>query len=80
MNINETETLLSFEEEMDSLRYRHAACPVNLPAYIGGIAILSTTMGAEDHCLAGRNDIDYFKSVPIDSLINRPKDSHAERN
>jgi hypothetical protein len=65
---------------MASLRYRHAACPVNLPAYIGSIAIFRTSMGADDHCLAGDTDIDYFKSVPVDSLMNGLKDSHAERN
>jgi len=69
ININETETLLSFAEEMASLGYRYAAHPVNLPADSGNIAFFRTSMGAEDHCLVGRNDIDYFKSMPIDSLI-----------
>lgn len=69
INISETETLLSFAEEMASLGYRYAAHPVNLSADCDNIAFFRTSMGAEDHCLAGRNDIDYFKSVPIDSLI-----------
>ncbi len=73
ININETETLLSFAEEMTSLGYRSAAHPVNLPADSGNIAFFRTSMGAEDHCLVGRNDIDYFKSMPIDSLINNLK-------
>lgn len=73
ININETETLLSFAEEMASLGYRYAAHPVNLPADCDNIAFFRTSMGAEDHCLVGRNDIDYFKSVPIDSLINKLK-------
>lgn len=70
ININETETLLSFAEEMASLGYHYAAHPVNLPADSGNIAFFRISMGAEDHCLVGGNDIDYFKSVPIDSLIN----------
>jgi hypothetical protein len=70
ININETETLLSFAEEMASLGYRYAAHPVNLSADSDNIAFFRTSMGAEDHCLVGSNDIDYFKSVPIASLIN----------
>ncbi|MFC4478942.1 hypothetical protein [Flavobacterium chungangensis] len=70
ININETEMLLSFAEEMASLGYRYAAHPVNLSADSDNIAFFRTSMGAEDHCLVGVNDIDYFKSVPIDSLIN----------
>ncbi|WP_144214116.1 hypothetical protein [Flavobacterium anhuiense] len=69
INSNETEALLSFAEEMASLGYRYAAHPVNLPADSGNTAFFRTPMAAEDHCLVGANDIDHFKSVPIDSLI-----------
>ena len=69
ININETETLLSFAEEMASLGYRYAAHPVNLPADSGNTAFFRTPLAAEDYCLVGAHDIDYFKSVPIEPLI-----------
>lgn len=70
ININETEALLSFAEEMASLGYRYAAHPVNLPDDSGNTAFFRTSMAAEDHCLVGAHDIDYFKSVPIEPLIS----------
>ncbi|WP_290969656.1 hypothetical protein [Flavobacterium sp.] len=70
IKINETETLLSFAEEMASLGYRYAAHPVNVSADSGNTAFFRTSMGAEDHCLVGAHDIDFYKSVPIDSLIS----------
>lgn len=69
ININETESLLSFAEEMALLGYRYAAHPLNLPADCGNTAFFRTSMGAEDHCLAGAHDINYFKSVPIEPLV-----------
>jgi len=70
INIADTEMLLGFAKEMASLGYRYAAHPLNLVTDSDSIAFFRTAMGAEDHCLIGPNDTDYFKSMPIDSLID----------
>lgn len=70
INTADIEIISSLAKEMASYGYRYAAYPLNLPTDSDTIQFFKTSMGAEDHCLVGPNDIDYFKSMPIDSLIN----------
>lgn len=65
--------LLSFAEEMAAYGYQYAAYPVNQLTDSDTIQFFRTSMGAEDHCLVGINDTDYFKNMRTDSLINNLK-------
>ncbi|MFB3388032.1 hypothetical protein [Flavobacterium sp. LAR06] len=73
INIADTEMLLSLAEEMASYGYRCIAYPVNMLTDSDTIQFFKSSMGAEDYCLVGANDVDYFKSMPTDSLINNLK-------
>lgn len=72
MNVknSEIEMLCSLTAEMSSYGYRYAAYPMNIHTDSDSIQFFRTYEGAADHCLVGQNDADYFKSVPIDSLLS----------
>ena len=73
INTADAEILLSLAQEMASYEYRYIAYPLTLLSDGDTIQFFKTSMGAQDYCLVGPNDIDYFKSMPIDSLINNLK-------
>lgn len=73
INKADTEILLSLAEEMASYGYRCIAYPLNTLTDSDTIQFFKSSMGAEDYCLIGPNDTVYFKSMPIDSLINNLK-------
>lgn len=70
INVADAETLLSYAEEMVSYGYQFAAYPLKLITDSDTIQFFRTSMAAEDYCLVGSNDADYFKNIPITSLIN----------
>ncbi|SCY74368.1 hypothetical protein SAMN02927916_3142 [Flavobacterium anhuiense] len=70
INLEDAEMLLGLAQEMASYGYRYIAYPLNRTADSDAIEFFRTSMGAEDHCLVGQHDTDYFKSMPIGSLIN----------
>jgi hypothetical protein len=70
INLADSEMLSSYAEEMASYGYRYAAYPLNLLTDGDTIQFFRTSMGAEDYCLVGPNDLDYFKYTPIESLIS----------
>lgn len=69
INVADAETLLSYAEEMVSYGYQFAAFPLKLITDSDTIQFFRTSMAAEDYCLVGHNDVDYFKNIPITSLI-----------
>ncbi|TDO96047.1 hypothetical protein [Flavobacterium sp. 245] len=73
INTADAEILLSLAKEMASYKYRYIAYPLTLISDSDTIQFFKTSMHAEDYYLVGPNDIDYFKSMPIDSLVNNLK-------
>jgi hypothetical protein len=69
IDMSDSEMLLSYAEEMASLGYHYAAFCSDQVINSDTIEFFRTSMDSEEYCLVKTNDADYFRSLPIESLI-----------
>ncbi|MFW0736862.1 hypothetical protein [Flavobacterium sp. T12S277] len=69
INIADAEMLSSYAEEMASYGHRYAAFSPDQITDSDTIEFFRTSFDAQEYCFVMTNDVDYFKSMPIELLI-----------
>ncbi|MFH7018585.1 hypothetical protein [Flavobacterium sp. FlaQc-47] len=70
INIADAEMLSSYAEEMASYGHRYAAFSPDQITDYDTIEFFRTSFDAQEYCFEMTNDVDYFKSMPIELLID----------